>query len=142
MQGWEDTNPNTGQYSASNPNWAYYNNLYGTSTKFTNLWNTISYLNNRGAIVWVNLQSDAPSWMTDNGGARGSMGPDHEADWATMVSTLVDYAVNTAHVHLDALAPMNEPERQETVQQEDPDELVEEDLLVEEISIDGMCGVY
>ncbi len=24
----------------------------------------------------------------------------------------------------------------------DDDELVEEDLLVEEISIDGMCGVY
>src|SRR5437763_657001 len=46
VQGWEDTNPNTGQYSTSNPNWAYYNNLYGTSTKFTNLWNTISYLNN------------------------------------------------------------------------------------------------
>jgi mycofactocin precursor len=23
-----------------------------------------------------------------------------------------------------------------------PDELVEEELLVEEISIDGMCGVY
>src|SRR5579864_8859889 len=66
VQGWEDTNPNTGQYSDANPNWAYYNNLYGTSTKFTNLWNTISYLNDRGATVWVNLQSDAPSWMTDN----------------------------------------------------------------------------
>ncbi|MET0146303.1 MAG: mycofactocin precursor MftA [Ilumatobacteraceae bacterium] len=25
---------------------------------------------------------------------------------------------------------------------DDPDELVEEELLVEEISIDGMCGVY
>ena len=25
---------------------------------------------------------------------------------------------------------------------EEPDELVEEELLVEEISIDGMCGVY
>ncbi|MGH9272540.1 MAG: mycofactocin precursor MftA [Ilumatobacteraceae bacterium] len=25
---------------------------------------------------------------------------------------------------------------------EEPEELVEEELLVEEISIDGMCGVY
>jgi mycofactocin precursor len=34
-----------------------------------------------------------------------------------------------------------------TVQQPDPDDkpaegLVEEDLLVEDVSIDGMCGVY
>jgi hypothetical protein len=110
VQGWEDTNPNTGAYSDSNPNWAFYNNLYGTSTKFTNLWNTIGYLNNHGATVILNLQSDAPAWMTDPGGATGSMGPDHEADWATMVSTMVDYAVNTAHVRIDALGPMNEPD--------------------------------
>jgi hypothetical protein len=110
VQGWEDTNPNTGPYSDSNPNWPFYNNLYGTSTKFTNLWNTIGYLNNHGATVILNLQSDAPAWMTDPSGASGSMGPDHEADWATMVSTLVDYAVNTAHVRIDALGPMNEPD--------------------------------
>jgi hypothetical protein len=110
VQGWEDTNPNTGQYSNSNPNWPYYNNLYGTSTKFTNLWNTINYLHNHGATVWVNLQSDAPAWMTDSGGTTGSIGTDHEADWATMVSTMVDYAVSTAHVHIDALGPMNEPD--------------------------------
>ena len=30
----------------------------------------------------------------------------------------------------------------ETEAVEDTDELVEEELLVEEISIDGMCGVY
>jgi mycofactocin precursor len=28
------------------------------------------------------------------------------------------------------------------VDEAQPDELVEEELLVEEISIDGMCGVY
>jgi hypothetical protein len=116
VQGWEDTNPNTGSYSDSNPNWPYYNNLYGTSTKFTNLWNTVSYLNQHGATVWVNLQSDAPAWMTDNGGAPATIGPDHEADWATMVSTMVDYAVNTAHVHIDALGPMNEPDVADYVQ--------------------------
>jgi mycofactocin precursor len=43
---------------------------------------------------------------------------------------------------------MNAPETAETASvvtataPEDDVELVEEDLLVEEISIDGMCGVY
>jgi O-glycosyl hydrolase len=116
VQGWEDSNPNTGQFSDSNPNWGYYNNLYGTSTKFTNLWNTIGYLKSHGATVWVNLQSDAPAWMTDPGGAPATIGPDHEADWATMVSTMVDYAVHTAHAHIDALGPMNEPDVADYVQ--------------------------
>jgi mycofactocin precursor len=34
------------------------------------------------------------------------------------------------------------PEPDVTVESLDDDELVEGDLLVEEISIDGMCGVY
>lgn len=40
---------------------------------------------------------------------------------------------------------MQEPTRRVAVADEDSDEdeaLVEEELLVEEISIDGMCGVY
>jgi mycofactocin precursor peptide MftA len=37
---------------------------------------------------------------------------------------------------------MNPPAESEAVVEEAEDELVEEDLLVEEISIDGMCGVY
>jgi mycofactocin precursor len=43
---------------------------------------------------------------------------------------------------------MNSPETPQTVpvaavtSPDDDVELVEEDLLVEEISIDGMCGVY
>ena len=46
------------------------------------------------------------------------------------------------------MAPMNTPETVETASvqaaavAEDDVELVEDDLLVEEISIDGMCGVY
>jgi mycofactocin precursor len=42
------------------------------------------------------------------------------------------------------MAPMNTPETAETqvTNVDDEAELVEEDLLVEEISIDGMCGVY
>ena len=46
---------------------------------------------------------------------------------------------------------MTEPSAQSTATAEQPDvlveakpveDLVEEDLLIEEISIDGMCGVY
>ncbi len=33
-------------------------------------------------------------------------------------------------------------EQQDTAEIEAPEALVEEELLVEEISIDGMCGVY
>ena len=46
------------------------------------------------------------------------------------------------------MAPMNTPETAESspvvppTAPDDDAELVEEDLLVEEISIDGMCGVY
>ena len=46
------------------------------------------------------------------------------------------------------MSPMNTPETAESAPvvavtaPEDDAELVEEDLLVEEISIDGMCGVY
>jgi mycofactocin precursor len=45
------------------------------------------------------------------------------------------------------MAAMNSPETAEAPAQTptavaDDAELVEEDLLVEEISIDGMCGVY
>jgi mycofactocin precursor len=35
--------------------------------------------------------------------------------------------------------PIVEPEVEEVTE---PEELVEEDLLVEDVSIDGMCGVY
>ena len=36
-----------------------------------------------------------------------------------------------------------EPQRQEPAQSADlPPLMVEEDLLVEDVSIDGMCGVY
>jgi mycofactocin precursor len=41
------------------------------------------------------------------------------------------------------LDPVTDPEVvDETAATEEPDELVEEDLLVEDVSIDGMCGVY
>jgi mycofactocin precursor len=38
--------------------------------------------------------------------------------------------------------PVVEPEVEAVPPVEEPEELVEEDLLVEDVSIDGMCGVY
>jgi mycofactocin precursor len=38
--------------------------------------------------------------------------------------------------------PLIEPEVEEAAVVEAEPELVEEDLLVEDVSIDGMCGVY
>jgi mycofactocin precursor len=38
--------------------------------------------------------------------------------------------------------PQAESEPEVTQEANDGDELVAEDLLVEEVSIDGMCGVY
>jgi mycofactocin precursor len=40
------------------------------------------------------------------------------------------------------LDPVTDPEVVEETAAEEPEELVEEDLLVEDDSIDGMCGVY
>jgi len=42
----------------------------------------------------------------------------------------------------DMLDPVTDPEVVEEAVVEEPEELVEEDLLVEDVSIDGMCGVY
>jgi mycofactocin precursor len=57
--------------------------------------------------------------------------------------------LNTHHLaRAFTMAPMNSPETAPTAPAmtlttpDDDVELVEEDLLVEEISIDGMCGVY
>jgi mycofactocin precursor len=41
-----------------------------------------------------------------------------------------------------AVGSMNPMEQDGIVIAEDTDELIEDELLVEEISIDGMCGVY
>ncbi len=57
------------------------------------------------------------------------------------------YGIAPRGVGLPIMAPMNNPETAVvppalTEPDADSDELVAEDLLVEEISIDGMCGVY
>ena len=48
--------------------------------------------------------------------------------------------MSLANEQLDTLTAMDE--QQELTATDTPDDLLEEELLVEEISIDGMCGVY
>ncbi len=43
---------------------------------------------------------------------------------------------------LDKTAAEAEPDEETATQPADEEELVVEDLLVEDVSIDGMCGVY
>jgi O-glycosyl hydrolase len=104
--GWEDSDPNTGQYSDANPNWPYYDQVY-SSPKFTNLWNTIGYLNAHNATVLLNVQGGPPDWMCNQ---DRTVPAEHEDDWVTMVTTMLSYGVNTAHVHIDQFGPMNEPD--------------------------------
>jgi O-glycosyl hydrolase len=106
VSGWEDSDPNTGQYSNSNPNWPFYNQVY-SSPKFTNLWNTISYLNDHNATVLLNIQGYLPAWMSN---PDHTVPASHEDDWVTMLTTLLYYGANTAHVRIDQFGPMNEPD--------------------------------
>jgi mycofactocin precursor len=48
--------------------------------------------------------------------------------------------MSTVPEQLEQTAP--EPPSEETVPDPSDEELVLEDLLVEDVSIDGMCGVY
>ena len=43
---------------------------------------------------------------------------------------------------MDKTAALTAPEATAVTAPADDEELVEEDLLVEDVSIDGMCGVY
>jgi O-glycosyl hydrolase len=106
VSGWEDSDPNTGDYSNDNPNWPYYNDVY-SSPKFTNLWETVRYLNARGATVLLNVQGDLPDWMSN---PDATVPVEHEDDWVTMMSTMLYYGVNTAGVRIDGLGPLNEPD--------------------------------
>jgi O-glycosyl hydrolase len=106
VSGWEDSDPNTGDYSNDNPNWPYYEAVY-SSPKFTNLWETIRYLNAQHATVLLNVQGDLPDWMSN---PDHTVPTSHEDDWVTMMSTMLYYGVNEAGVRVDGFGPMNEPD--------------------------------
>lgn len=94
---WESTNDNA---DPSTFNWTYYNQLYQTEY-FNDLWNTISYLNNKGAKVVLSASGVVPDWM-------GGQSIQNDDEWVEMIASVAYYARNTKGLNLYALDPLNE----------------------------------
>jgi O-glycosyl hydrolase len=99
---WETRNDNNDPNSY---NWAYYDSIYN-SPRFTCVWNTIRYLNNKG-ITDITLSPDgaAPAWM---GGTK--LKPGAELEYAETMASMIFYAQKRLKVavHFTMLSPINE----------------------------------
>lgn len=100
VAGWEDTNDNADPFVA---NQTYYNQLYST-TKFTDLWNTIAYLNEHNQPVLLNVMGFLPTWL----GGAGTIPVNLEDEYVEMITSMVDYCVKTRGLEIDYFSPMNE----------------------------------
>jgi O-glycosyl hydrolase len=102
MTDWESTNDNS---DPTTFNWTAYNAIYG-STKFTDLWNTIAYLRQKGVPanqIMISYMGDGPNWM---GGAN--LNSASEDEWVEEVASSVYYGINTAGAQFTMLSPNNE----------------------------------
>jgi len=99
---WEATNDNADHNTF---NWTYYNGVYTTS-KFENLWSTMSYLNQKGVTsgIMLNFMGPVANWM---GGTN--INTSAEDEWVEMIASVVFYAKNDRGLNFTLLAPMNEP---------------------------------
>jgi len=86
-------------------NWAYYDSVYSLP-RFTCVWNTVAYLNSKG-ISDITLSPDGatPAWM---GGTK--LIPGMEAEYAEMISSMVNYGINRRKpaIHFIMISPINE----------------------------------
>ncbi|HEY5183834.1 MAG TPA: hypothetical protein VIM19_02770, partial [Actinomycetes bacterium] len=98
---WESTNDDA---DPNHFNWAYYDQVYQTS-KFTDLWNTIAYLNAKHVTVSLSVMGALPAWM---GGS--SLAPSQEAEWVEMMASLVYYGRLVKHLDFTLFEPFNEPD--------------------------------
>jgi chitodextrinase len=110
---WETVNDDA---DPNNFNWTYYNTVY-SSAKFQDFWNTVAYLNQKGftSSIALDFMGPGPSWM---GGDTLTNTDTNKNEWVEMISSLVYYARNTAHVQFGMLEPANEPDWQCTVYHE------------------------
>jgi hypothetical protein len=111
MTDWEQTNDDS---NANNYNWAYYNPIYdGTTTfdaaqsgsNFSNLWNTIDYLHQKGIPdnqIILSFMGIGPSWM---GGT--TVNASMEDEWAEMVTSAAYYGYSHGHT-FGYFSPNNE----------------------------------
>ncbi|MBX3257467.1 MAG: CehA/McbA family metallohydrolase [Chitinophagaceae bacterium] len=102
---WEDSNDNDDPFVY---NWKYYDSLYATP-KFTSVWKTIAYLNQKGIShnIMINLMGYLPEWM---GGE--TVAPEQEDEFVEMFVSFLQYARFKQHLKFGLVAPFNEPDIQ------------------------------
>ncbi len=102
---WEDINDNGDPFVY---NWKYYDSLYATP-KFTSVWKTIAYLNQKGIAhnIMINLMGYLPAWM---GGE--TVAPGQEDEFVEMVVSFLQYARFRQHLEFGLVAPFNESDIQ------------------------------
>jgi Big-like domain-containing protein len=98
---WESTNDDT---DPNHFNWDYYRAIY-ESTKFTDLWNTIAYLNSKHVTVSVSVMGPLAQWM---GGS--SLATSQEPEWVEMMASLVYYGRVNKGLSFTLFEPFNEPD--------------------------------
>lgn len=96
---WESTNDDQDPAHFS---WDYYNTVY-ESPKFTDLWNTIAYLNGKNVTVSLSVMGHLPDWM---GGS--SLSASQEDEWVEMMASLVYYGRVVKHLKFSLFEPFNE----------------------------------
>lgn len=103
-QDWEATNDNA---DPNTYNWPYYNTVY-SNAKFTELWNTMAYLNSQGVTTNLILcpMGKGPDWM---GGFNMNTSANVEDEYAEMIASMAYYARNTMGLQF-TLEPNNEPD--------------------------------
>ncbi len=101
---WEATNDNA---DPAVFNWTYYNSVF-SNAKFTGIWNTLRYLNQKGVTdrLVISFMGAPPSWMGSNYGVDQGK----EDEFAETVAALLYYARHTAGVQFKLVSPMNETE--------------------------------
>jgi len=101
---WEATNDNA---DPAVFNWTYYNGVF-TNAKFTGIWNTLRYLNQKGVTnhLVISFMGAPPAWMGSNYGVSPAM----EDEFAESIAALLYYARHTAGVQFSMVSPMNETE--------------------------------
>ena len=99
---WETRNDNN---DPNTYNWSYYDSIY-SAPRFTCIWNTIRYLNNKG-ITDITLSPDgaAPAWM---GGTK--LKPGAEIEYAETMASMVYYGKKRLNpsIQFSMLSPINE----------------------------------
>ena len=87
---------------ASQLNAAYYSTVYETPD-FQALWQTLDYLNARGAAILLSASGVVPTWM---GGTY--IAEDHEDQFVEMITSVVDYGRRVRGIPILLLSPLNE----------------------------------